>query len=135
MKPVMQTRDGWPHGNCLMAALASILEVPLDSLPDLYDEGSRRGDPEVWWWGVFLETCRAHGVECFYTPARGPGVPAGYPPGYAIASIPSPGVPGHAVVALNGKIVHDPHPLRPSKGMSRRSVRGWYVLTPIARAA
>lgn len=120
----MQTRDGWPSGNCLMASLASILEVPLDTLPDLYDEGCRRGDPEAWWWGIFLETAREHGYGIEE------GEPGGWrfptpPQGYCIASLATE--PRHAVVALDGELVHDPHPLQIGRG---QKVEHWYALTP-----
>jgi hypothetical protein len=129
MIPVMQTRDGWPHGNCWMAALASILEVPLESLPDLYEEGTRRGDPEAWWWGIALEVAEQHGVLLEHvSPGDGRYPGLGFPPGYAIACIPSPGVTGHAVVALDGAIVHDPHPRQPSRGLLARDVKHWYAV-------
>ena len=32
MKPVDQTRFGIPHGNCMAARIASVLEVPLDQI-------------------------------------------------------------------------------------------------------
>src|SRR5260370_31437554 len=37
MKPVMQDRDG-VGGNCLGAAIASLLEMPLDAVPDFMSE-------------------------------------------------------------------------------------------------
>lgn len=46
MKPVDQTTFGAPHGNCLMACVASILEVPLDSLPVMFDEIEKQGRDE-----------------------------------------------------------------------------------------
>jgi hypothetical protein len=138
MKAVMQTVDGWPRGNCLMASLASILEVPLESLPDLYEEGARRSpaDPESWWWGILLETCFAHGIHVEVMEPGDWRNPNGYPPGYAIASVRVPGqVPGHAVVALDGVIVHDPHPRLPSRYMTAKDVQHWYAITPRAAEA
>lgn len=35
MKPIYQTRFGHEEGNCFQACLASILELPLDAVPDV----------------------------------------------------------------------------------------------------
>lgn len=133
MKPVMQTRDGFPKGNCLMAATASILEVPLESLPDLYEEGERRGGDALHWWGVYIETLLLHGLTVALVPNGEEGYPVVRPKGYAIASI-LYGELHHATVALDGDIVHDPHPLQPSKLPGAKIIR-WYILVPLARAA
>src|SRR5690242_11331563 len=37
MKPVFQTRNGDPEGNCFAACVASILECSIEELPDLHD--------------------------------------------------------------------------------------------------
>lgn len=129
MIPVTQTVDGWPRGNCLMACVASILEEPLDALPDLFDEGSRRGDPERWWWGILLECLAKRGMTARCEESDVP------PRGLAIASVRMPGVPGHAVVTLNGAIVHDPHPWQPTRLMTRAPIQHWYVIEPCEKSA
>ena len=89
------------EGDCLMACVASILGVPLESLPAITSEN---GDQ---WWSIFCGAARSHGFE-----VRESVDP---PAGYSIAVGPSPrwdGQENHAVVALDGVIVHDPHPSR-----------------------
>lgn len=129
MKPVMQTRTVKPgtkpddappeeRGNCFAACIASILEVSCDDVDAclLLDDA---------WWE------RAH-YYCFY---------AGFalewrqrdsridpPKGYAIAGGRSQRGMMHAVVALDGEIVHDPHP----DGGGIESVSDWVTLTPLA---
>lgn len=131
MKPVDQTLFGTPLGNWLMACVASILEVPLESLPDLNDEIVARGGEEAKtesgdavWWNVLQETLRRHGKIAIYYPNS----PAILPPGYHIAS----GVGGrdlrHACVSLDGTIVHDPHPDK--TGLP--SVERFYLIVPLA---
>lgn len=133
MKPVMQTRDGWPKGNCLMAATASILEVPLDALPDLYDEGERRGGDAIHWWGVYIEALLQYGYTVAHVPNGEDGYPIIKPKGYTIASIRYNGL-NHATVALDGQIIHDPHPMRPSQ-LPGAGIVAWYILVPLAHAA
>ena len=128
MKPVDQTQlaellpDGTRsrHGNCLMASVASILEVPLDTLPvldDSHDDGS--------WFTVLCEATRRHGFVTLYAENN----PAFVPPGYHIACGLSPrGKYGHAVVALDGSVTHDPHPSR--SGIL--SIDRWLLLYPLA---
>lgn len=100
MKPVEQTAVGVPAGNCFEACLASILEIPLESIPHFV------GDD---WWERYLEHFGARGVELLYVPLGG-----GVPKGYSAAGGPSPRHAGvmHSVVCLDGEMVWDPHPRR-----------------------
>lgn len=50
MRPTAQTRHGNPGGNCLQAAIATLLEVPLDDIPD-FANGPETDDSIGW----FLE--------------------------------------------------------------------------------
>lgn len=101
MIPVFQTVVGYPRGNCQAAALASIMEVDLNEIPDPVDEP---------WDG----RCQAHaswllsrGFYMLTFPAGDNGIPI---PGYSIAAVPSQKFEGiqHAVVMFDGRIVHDP---------------------------
>lgn len=47
MKPVTQTKFGDPEGNCLMACVASIVEVPIDECPPLVTNDDPEG--HGWW--------------------------------------------------------------------------------------
>jgi hypothetical protein len=119
MRPVDQTEFGLELGNCLMACVASICEVSLASLPVLtwkHDDGS--------WWEVLSEALLTHG----HSPRFVTNVPMIAPPGYHIARGISPRGLSHAVVALDGEIVHDPHPSR--EGIA--SIEHWVLLMPLA---
>ena len=97
MRPVDQTGYGVSDGNCLSAALASILEVPVEAVPRFV-----RVDGRLLGWLAD----RALSASVF---------PAGTPPaGYSIAVGPSLRFAGlmHACVAYDGAVVHDPHPSR-----------------------
>ena len=98
MSPVDQTTYGPTHGNCISACLASILEVPIETVPSFVD---------TYWWERFVGWLAAQGLAAT-------SVEGTIPPGYAIAFGPSTRLAdrGHACVALDGVIVHDPHPSR-----------------------
>jgi hypothetical protein len=103
MTPIMQTRVGY-GGNCAQAAVASILDLPLDAVPDLSGDG---------WWRVLQTVLNARGlVAVEYRPpvpivASGDGM-------LALLSGLSPRGLRHMVVgrlAWSGwEIAHDPHP-------------------------
>jgi hypothetical protein len=96
MKPVDQTKFG-KHGNCLMACIASILEIPFDTEWELHDN----------WWNECQTYVRKHGyyLSCIYANDQGTA-----PAGYSIATGDGPRGFLHCVVLLDGQIVHDPHP-------------------------
>lgn len=105
VKPVEQTVLGWPNGNCFSACVASILEIPLDTVPayqcDLADDG---------WWARWVAWFEEHGYRAVWR-LHTKEEPA--PRGYAILGAKSPrGQFTHAVVCLDGEIVWDPHPDR-----------------------
>jgi hypothetical protein len=114
MKPVDQTLFGWPHGNCHSACLASIFEVPLDSVP--HDLGSR---PD-WRQAVdaflsslgYRTTPFSFNRNSLWKPEwSGYCTMVGISPRKLDPSVASR-ERMHAVVGLNGNIVHDPHPSR-----------------------
>lgn len=104
----MQNRVAPKIGNCCAAALASVLEIPLSETFD--------GDPEacacpdsVDFWNSLRSWLLARNLMW---------ASVSLPPlGYSIAVGPSPRLKApdgkaipHACVALNGELVHDPHP-------------------------
>lgn len=121
MKPVSQTKFG-QEGNCLMACIASIFEVPLDSLPDL--EAMKDRD----WFRVMNATLETFGVKAF---SVGNSKDRLAPSGYHIAVGQSPRDLQHAVVMLDGKLAHDPHPSR--DGI--RSVDYYLLIVPLLQDA
>lgn len=102
MKPVHQTRFGLA-GNCVSAALASILELPVSAVP-LFPQGAAR-DPAIDDW------LSQYGYAWMRT-SLAPGWEDRVPDVYHTMSGPSPrgqGL-GHMVVGRGGEMVHDPHP-------------------------
>jgi hypothetical protein len=84
MKPVMQNTLG-RRGNCMSACLASILEVPLATVPNFYElAGEGVGE----WWAA---------VRAWLKPF-----------GFGVITL----IEGsfHATVWHGGRMVHDPHP-------------------------
>lgn len=111
MKPVDQDKFEPGSGNCFQASVASIMELSLDDVPhfmQLYG-----GDA---WWPPFCQWLNKHGYVADWYPnaAKCTELDRPFreaPTGYSILSGESPRFSGkyHAVVALDGVCVHDPH--------------------------
>lgn len=109
MKPVLQTTFGL-KGNCFQACVASILELPLEQVPNFCQD-----DPEGWWdqfrdWLVQYELCPV----CVTVPPQWQGegeLPLSeLPRTYYILSGKSPrGDHLHSIVVYEGESAHDPH--------------------------
>lgn len=108
MKPVMQTVTG-TSGNCMAACLASILELPIEAVPNFCDAGPDDTD----YWNACRAWLRQFGLGIitltFTSPAQWMQLRLS---GYHIVSGPSPRLEGmhHATVWHKGKLAHDPHP-------------------------
>lgn len=99
MIPVTQTDTSFTTGNCFAACLASVLELPLEQVPNFMDEGTG-------WYDRYNDWLAGRNLRIFTY--RGDLKP---PTGYAILGAGSPRFNGmHAVVTHNGEIVWDPHP-------------------------
>ncbi len=109
MTPVHQTRFGDKRGNCMQAATASFLDLPLDAVPDF---GQHGGWDAMWSffkdYGYQLVTCEADVV----------------PVGYYFEVGVSTQLHEHIVICQMGRLVHDPNP------HGRGLVMGRYVLWP-----
>lgn len=109
MTPVRQTvfaPDGGDEmpGNCLQAAMATLLDLPLTGVPHFVGDAWANGEPS--WWVRWYQWCYAQGLEL----TRG-GNPE--PGEYYLGSGPSPRDPAnrsHVAVYRDGHLVHDPHP-------------------------
>lgn len=115
IRPTTQRIEGWPNGECVRAAYATILGVPIDRIPRLdpgaaMAEGQDQGDREREWLasiGLGLVEISAPAdeglpdevLECV------PEVP------HLMSGI-SPRGFGHRVVGCGGKLLFDPHPSR-----------------------
>lgn len=121
---VTQSRTGRPAGNCTEASIASILGVPLEAVPDLYDPEE---DPESPTWrqarwkvlhdwlltehGLKYVQVRLPPAQALPIIARGIGEEA-LRNTYHLLMGKNPDGLGHAVVGLNGEMVWDPNPRR-----------------------
>lgn len=102
MKKVMQTKFAGDKagGNCLQAATASLLELPLEDVPH------------------FIEQCRDRYFTCWWNwvCSQGYEIEVLYEPKdlkkdeYYIAIGPTERGTNHACIFQNGVLVHDPHP-------------------------
>lgn len=144
MKPVTQTRTGDLVGNCFCACIASVLEVELAEVPDLFDFDADTSHTPARWC-ILKDWLRRRG----YLLAWGdfsprplpvtfrqvwPAIPADHWAqrlgwdGYHFLAGPTPdGVP-HCVVALAGEVVWDPNPAR--RGIVHADGMG--ILAPMA---
>lgn len=103
MRPVYQNK---PTG-CLQAAVASLLERPLDEVPDFAEI-----DDEEWHdeYTDFLRDLDLYPICIRLEDLREIEGELWHPEGYHLIIGESPRAPGksHATVGYNGKIVHDP---------------------------
>jgi hypothetical protein len=104
MKPVSQTVRG-AYGNCFGSCIASIFEMSLSEMPDYL-----AGDPNnPDWLNVWRGWLAERGLGIFVRSHCCDDCPK--PPGFSILSASCPhGEETHAVVCLDGEIVHDPLP-------------------------
>ncbi len=98
MKPIDQTRFGNPDGNCFNACIASILEIPLEDVPEYIAEAGN-------YYPKYNKWLEQYNLEILWM-RFGHDVPNGY----AILCGKSDRGLDHAVVTFKGEIVHDPHP-------------------------
>ncbi len=110
MIPVDQTILKPPMGNCYAACLASVFEVPLETVPHpTAEEGASAEDWSRYEERLEREFLGPRGLRALYLQA----IEGWHPYGYSILSAISPrGEHEHAVVCLDGAVVHDPHPDR-----------------------
>lgn len=92
---VYQTRFGAAKGNCMQAASASFLDLPIDLVPDFGQHGG---------WEAMAEFFTTYG----YTLIR--CTPEFVPHGYYFEVGVSTQLHEHIVVCQMGRLVHDPNP-------------------------
>lgn len=128
MIPVFQTILGPERGNCFAACLASILEVPLETVPG--HDGCDTGRDEEW---RAIYTDFLNGLGFGWFDARlNPDDPVELK-GFLLGVVRFPGSPStHAVVLKDGEIVHDPIPGSPAikQGLPVQVVTVIYPLDP-----
>lgn len=119
MIPIDQTRLSGPNqrGNCMQAAVASLLELPLDRVPNFIEARDRGGHEEL--------AMRRFLLGLGFEVVRLPGNHVSE--GYCLAVGPTDRGTHHMVVVQDGELVHDPHPSR--QGL--RAVSFVYLLVPL----
>ncbi len=126
MKPIFQTRFGAEEGNCFAAALASILEIPLDAVPvglgqkdDCYREVN-----------AFLRPMNLGSVSFTWDAGTTWFLPEDT---WCILSGKSPRGHLHATVGMHGRIVHDPHPDGGGFVGNDREILAFVAIDPASR--
>lgn len=114
MKRVVQTRTG-ADGNCLNACIASILELPLKSVPEFGDD----------WMEDLNKFLATKGLSYRRVPMYKK------PSGYSTIEGVSPRGGLHACVALDGELAWDPHPIEDSTGQGLVEPRYYGLLEPL----
>ncbi|HWB38319.1 MAG TPA: hypothetical protein VHA75_20065 [Rugosimonospora sp.] len=110
MTPVVQTifatgQPDSPIGNCLQAAIASLLDLPLDDVPHFVGDDVAT-DGELHWWTQWRRWCADRGLVVRDGVDLEPGE-------YYLGGGPSPRDPehrSHVAVYRNGELIHDPYP-------------------------
>lgn len=103
MKPVKQTICNFKNGDCARACIASIFELPIDSIPNFMQDGLDSFNSNLREW------CDSKGIKAIDITIEDQSVISGC---YVLAIGLSPRAKNgerHAVVWLDNKMVHDPH--------------------------
>jgi hypothetical protein len=109
MTPIKQTilsnPDTGTRGNCFQACLASLLDLPIEKVPDFHEMGTDWADSFY----DFLDRngCYFYGTPSFNAIASEKGID-----GYVIVGGTSPRgiISGHSVIYKDGQPFFDPHP-------------------------
>lgn len=125
MRKVFQTKFGPEEGNCFQACLASLLEIPIEGIPEPEEGEDQFGVLNAW-------LKENHGKEFLILFGRQTEV--AIPRTYHLIGGKSPRYPdeesfGHIVVGHRGVMVHDPHP----DGGGVLGVEEWTFLVPHRR--
>ncbi len=106
MTPVFQTKfvAEHGHGNCQSAAMASLLDLPLEDVIDTAELLEKGGE----FWHPISQWLEDRGYTMRFQSAHDSDIDT---TGFTIAMGPSPRGPfWHAVVYADGVLAHDPHP-------------------------
>lgn len=122
MIPVDQTIFGTPAGNCLPACVASLLHLPIESVPNVCEDG------DGW-----LERLAAWLVPRGFTPLcfKGGPLPQLGATLCIVSGVSPRGAFMHATVWCGGTLIHDPHPSRAGIGEAADTI----YLIPLDPAA
>lgn len=88
------------RGNCQQAAVASLLDLPLNAVPNFMDA--------EFFWGAYHQFLNERGMTDILVP-NDREMPVGI---HYLAYGPAPRGVRHAVIMCDGNLAHDPHPSR-----------------------
>jgi hypothetical protein len=114
---VMNNDEEGLRGNCAQAAIASILAVPLEQVPNFIELTETATE----FWDAIEAFLKSHGYLVEY------GSESYRPPIVYLASGTSPRGLAHMVVMYGEELLHDPHPSR--AGLVE--ITNTFILTPI----
>lgn len=122
MIPTQQTVTG-ERGNCMAACWASILEVPIESVPDYQAVDAAGGS----WMNTVNTWLSKHHGRIYYE-LHNWVTPAVIPDGFHLINGDGGGAAaGHSCVGFFGRLVWDPHP----RGTGLRSIDNYGILVPL----
>ena len=127
--PIEQTRMTYPDGNCYHACLASVLEIPLSEVPDYSNEP---GNATWHRWQDWLEQRNLPLIGWNHPISKDRRVVDDVLRGYSIVTVRydlPKGPSKHSCVALDGKIVWNPHPSRDR--IEHDGIENWEVFRVI----
>lgn len=107
-------------GNCWAACIATITGLPLA------DIDAAIGESDDYWWNETLHYLKSEGWRLYNAFPTAEGMA---PAGMSIMCGRSPREVSHATVAVDGVMVHDPHPSR--AGIQK--AENWYILVPFVK--
>ena len=117
MKPVLQTKFGKGNGNCYAACIASILELPIEDVPNFCKSENWFEDSREW--------VKQHGFDLLMVVANDEWTP---PDTFYIAGGEGGRGCKHTAVFRKDKLVHDPYP----KGLGLQSIEDYIFFVPLA---
>jgi len=129
MTPVFQTDRTATSGNCLQASLASVLEVPIETVPHF----SRDESDETFYDAVRCWLIREHGLTFMCFPDS---FWSEHQPVYHLISGKTPCGTEHVVVARDGAVVHDPagHPPERVKALLAERTYWFFIAVDPSRS-
>lgn len=120
MKKIDQTTFA-PEGNCQSAVLAMLLDLPLDAVPNFFEQGKN----DLEWWEAYYRFLEEQNFSFVIFAGEHAETRAKSTKGFYEVSGPSSRGVEHAVVYKDGELWHDPHPSR--EGLLKvREVRIYY---------
>lgn len=106
MKPVYQTTFGEPNGNCFAACVASLLEIPIEQVPEfMHKDGKLNWN----WYDEFRDWLLQYGYTPLMLNNDDPGWITALKGAHYLMGVKGSHGRMHSVIGFNGEVVHDPY--------------------------